>query len=228
MYHKYSRKSFFILIFALLGLAALQVKLTVLQGSKATFTLFDAFAPIAGSFLGSIPGVIAVFLMQLFNFFVHGAKVLDAGTLVRFIPALFATLYFAKKRTLNVVVPVLAIIAFNINPVGRSAWLISLYWLIPVACYFLYEKSIFARALGATFTAHAVGGAIWVWTFHLSKAVWLGLIPVVAVERLMFTVGIVISYVAVNNIVDALARKQIIKYQLTINPVYLLRNLKAN
>jgi len=35
-----------------------------LIGSQAKFTFFDAFAPIAGAFIGSIPGIIVVILMQ--------------------------------------------------------------------------------------------------------------------------------------------------------------------
>lgn len=210
----------FVLLFAVLGFLALQVKLTNLVGSKVSFTLFDAFAPIAGGFLGSIGGVIAVFLMQAFNFLVHGSQVLDAGTIVRFIPALFAALYFAKKSKLNIIIPVLAIIAFNLSPIGHQVWYFSLYWLIPIAAYFIREKSLVAKSLGATFSAHAVGGAIWVWVFKLPAAVWIGLIPVVAAERLLFALGIAVSYLVVNNVLAILVKKELIKYSLPINHKY--------
>jgi hypothetical protein len=214
------KKVWFVLVFAVLGFVALQVSLTHLAGSKVNFTLFDAFAPIAGSFLGSIPGVIAVLLMQIFNFVVHGSHVVDSGTIIRLLPALFATLYFARKSKLNYIIPILAIIAFNLNPAGRSVWYFSLYWLIPVAAYFVREKSLVAKALGATFSAHAVGGAIWIYAFHLSKAVWIGLIPVVAMERLLFAAGIAASYLVMNNVLAFLMKKQIIKYNLPINRKY--------
>lgn len=213
----------FIIIFAILGLLALQAPLYHLWGSKAQFTLFDAFGPVAGSFIGTIPGMIAVLLMQLVNFFIHGAKVLDAGTVIRFFPMIFAAMYFSKKIKLNIIIPLLAIAIFNLNPVGRSVWYFSLYWLIPVACYFFQERSLLVKSLGATFTAHAVGGAVWVWVFHLSKAMWIALIPVVAMERAVFAVGIAATYLIFNNALGWLMQKQVIKWQLIINQKYLLK-----
>ena len=159
----------FIAVFAILGFVALQIPVTQIAGSKAKFTVYDAFAPVAGSFIGSIPGVIAVFLMQFFNFLTNGAQIEDAGTIIRFFPMLFAVLYFAKKRKINLIVPVLAIAAFVAHPVGQTVWYFSLFWLIPIAMHFLRDRFLVARALGATFTAHAVGGALWIWTFSLDR-----------------------------------------------------------
>lgn len=192
-----SKQIIFIGVFALLGLLALQVPLVNIAGSKASFTLFDSFAPIASGFIGTLPGLVAVFLMQFINFLMNGALILDVGTIIRFIPMLFAALYFAKPRKINIVVPILAIIVFNFHPIGHSVWYYSLYWLIPVICYFWQDKFVFARALGATFMAHAVGGAIWIWVFNLPKIVWIGLIPVVAIERLTFAMAMSLVYVIV-------------------------------
>jgi len=142
---------------------------------------------------------------------------------------LFAAWYFgSKNKFVGLAVPLLAILAFNLNPVGRSAWYFSLYWLIPVACYFIKERFLFARALGATFTAHAVGGAAWVWAFSLPKAVWVGLIPVVAMERAMFAVGIMVTYVAINNILAVLDNKQVIYAKTLINPKFVWKRLLMN
>ncbi len=222
------KKLLFVVTFVLLGLGALQVSLSHLAGSGATFTSFDAFAPIAGAFIGTLPGMLAVFLMQAANFFIHGSHVIDPGTIVRFVTPLFGVLYFARKRWINLAVPVLAIVSFNLNPVGRSVWYFSLYWLIPVACYFLYERSIFARSFGATFTAHAVGGATWIWIFHLPAAVWIGLIPVVAIERLMFGVGIAVLYVAFTNVIEFLAEKDLVRREdLRLNMRYVWHHGKS-
>jgi hypothetical protein len=214
------KKIVFVVIFAVLGFLALQVPLVQVVGSKAKFTLFDSFAPIAGAFLGSIPGMIAVLLMQLGNFFVHGAEVVDAGTIIRFFPALFAAMYFARKTKFNLAIPLLAILAFNIHPIGRSVWYYSLFWLIPVACYFWQEKFLLARSLGATFTAHAVGGAAWIWAFSLPKAVWISLIPVVAVERIIFALGMAVTYVLVNNILAVLEQKNIVSLPINRSLVW--------
>jgi len=198
----------FITIFTILGLIALQIPFTRLLGSNVKFTLFDFFAPTAGAFLGTVPGVISVFLMQVINFLIHGSK-FDVGGIIRLFPTLFAVAYFAKKRTFNIVVPTLAIIAFNLNPIGRSAWQYSMFWLIPIAAHFL-RKNLFIRSLGATFTAHAVGGALWVWAFGLSKTIWLALIPQVIMERILMAGGIAISYAVLTRVLKAAAKQKIL------------------
>ncbi len=196
----------FISIFTILGLIALQIPFTRLLGSNVKFTLFDFLAPTAGAFLTTVPGIISVFLMQAINYLVHGSK-FDIGGIIRLFPTLFAVAYFAKKRTFNIVVPILAIIAFNLNPIGRSAWQYSMFWLIPIAAHF-FRKNLFARSLGATFTAHAVGGALWVWVFGLSKTIWLALIPQVILERTLMAAGIAVSYVVLTNVLKAAAKQK--------------------
>ncbi len=223
MKEKRKRKIIFTVIFTLVGLLAFQISLSQLIGSKTNFTLFDAFGPITAAFLGTIPGIVALIVIQGINFFIHGASVLDAGTIIRFFPILFAALYFAKKTKWNLAIPFLAIIAFNLHPIGRSVWYYSLFWLIPIAMYFFQNKSLLARSLGATFTAHAVGGAMWIWAFGLSREIWISLIPVVVVERLIFAVGIAFMYVAVNNLLAALVSKRIITFKLPTNKKFVLK-----
>ena len=216
----------FIAIFAILGFIALQIPVAQLMGSRVKFTVFDAFAPVAGSFIGSIPGVMAVFLMQVLNFLVHGAQIEDAGTIIRFFPMLFAVLYFMKKVKVNLVVPALAIAAFIAHPIGRTVWYFSLFWLIPIAAHFLRDRFLLARALGATFTAHAVGGALWIWVFSLPAAVWDSLIPVVIAERLLFALGISGSFIIVNNLLSFLEKKRFLKLGFYIDSRYLLPILR--
>ena len=55
------------------------------SNSNIKFTLFDGFGPIAAGFLGTLPGIIAVFLAEIANFLLHGAQVLDAGAIIRFL-----------------------------------------------------------------------------------------------------------------------------------------------
>ncbi|MFA4819319.1 MAG: hypothetical protein WC621_05790 [Patescibacteria group bacterium] len=220
------RNLLFIAIFALVGFIALQIPVAQLTGSKVKFTVYDAFAPIAGAFIGSIPGVIAVFLMQLFNFLAHGAHIEDAGTIIRFFPMLVAALYFAKKGKFNLIVPAIAIAAFVAHPIGRTVWYFALFWTIPIVAYFFRDRFLLARALGSTFTAHAVGGALWIWTFSLPAPVWNSLIPVVAAERLLFALGITGSFVLVNNLLCLLEKKHILNLGLHINQKYLIYPLR--
>ena len=116
-----NRKKFlFLTLFVTLGFIALQIPVAHLAGSKATFTVFDAFGPIATAFIGTGPGLLAVFGMKLADFFVHGATVTDIGTLLRFIPILFGALYFGKKYRYSWMIAVLAIVVWNAHPIVIS------------------------------------------------------------------------------------------------------------
>jgi len=211
----------FIIIFAVLGFIALQIPIAQLEGSKAKFMVYDAFAPISGAFIGTLPGVLAVFLMQFANFLIDGAVVQDIGTMIRFLPMLFAVIYFARKSKFDLVIPVIAIVAFIAHPIGRSVWYFALFWTIPMVMHLLRDKFILARALGATFTAHSVGGALWIWAFALPAPVWISLIPVVAIERSLFALGICVSFILVNNLLAFLEKKQILNLGFMIEPKYL-------
>ena len=220
--HLTRKNLYFVVIFTVVGFIALQIPVAQLAGSAAKFTIFDAFAPMTGAFIGSIPAVIAVLLMHSFNFFAHGAHIQDVGTIIRFFPMLFAVLYFTRKGKLNILVPLIAIVVFLMHPIGREVWYFSLFWTIPIFAYFLRDRFLFARALGATFSAHAVGGAAWIWAFALPVSVWNSLIPVVFAERLLFALGIMASYVLVNNLLYALEQKRILNLGFSVDHKYLL------
>ena len=211
------KNGLFIGLFVILGFVALQIPFTHLAGSKATFTAFDFFGPIATGFIGTIPGIIAVFLMQFLNFLLHGAKIVDAGTIIRFFPMLFAAFYFSKKRRTDIIIPIIAILAFTLNPIGRTVWYFSLFWLIPIIAHFFRERFIIARALGATFTAHAVGGALWIYAFHLPASVWNSLIPIVIAERALFAVGIAASFVLLNNLIHFAGARKLKQLETIVN-----------
>jgi riboflavin transporter FmnP len=207
---KIIKQILFILLFTVFGIIALQVKVSNLVGSNAHFTLFDSFAPITGVFLGPAWGVLSVLTMQVTNFIIHGSLNTDLGSIIRLIPTMFAVLYFARKTKLNFIIPIVAIVAFVVHPIGRTVWFYALFWMIPVVAYFYQEKYLIARSLGATFTAHAVGGAMWIYAFNLPASVWIGLIPIVAIERGLFTLGIAVSYVIMSKVLDYLTEKQLI------------------
>lgn len=222
------RNLLFISIFTIIGFIALQIPVTQVVGSKVKFTVYDAFAPIAGSFIGSVPGITAVFFMQFLNFLLHGAKVVDAGTIVRFFPMLFAVAYFSRKGKLNFIIPSIAMAAFILHPVGRSVWYFSLFWTIPIFAYFFRERFLFLRALGSTFTAHAVGSTLWLWTFSLPVSAWNSLIPVVFLERFLFAIGISASFIFVNNLIYFLEKKHLLNLGLYVEQKYLIPNLRES
>jgi len=99
---------------------------------------------------------------------------------------------------LRVLFPLVCMVLFVLHPIGKEAFIYSLYWLIPVFFYFLQNKSVFFMALTSTFLAHCMGSIIWLYTVEMSSGQWLALIPIVAVERLVFACGISIIYFCVN------------------------------
>jgi hypothetical protein len=236
-------------VFVLLGFVALQIPINHLAGSKVSFTLFDLFAPVSGAFIGTGFGIVAVLLMQIVNIAFHGFANLDKGTLIRLLPILFGVWFFAKAPTLSLrvlrsnpkrderdsfaslrmtvnslilLIPAIAIVSFNLNPVGRSVWYYSLFWLVPYLVLPLVKKSLIARSLASTFIAHSVGGAIWIWAFHLPSSVWVGLIPVVIMERAIMTLGISANYILMNNILTYLSSKKLLSSFIGVDKNYTL------
>jgi hypothetical protein len=183
-------------VFFLFGLFALHIPFSLILGANVKFTLFDFFAPTIGAFIGPIAGIATILFTQLFNIVIMHQP-FEIATIIRLFPILFAVLYFSKRTRINFIIPLLCMVAFNLNPIGRSAWQYSLFWLIPAFSYF-FGKNTFIKSLGATFSAHAVGGALWVWTFGLSKEIWLALIPQTMMERLLMAGGITVFYAIIN------------------------------
>ena len=213
----------FIALFTALAVAASNINFSqVLGAPNQTFTFFQFMGPIAGGFLGAGAGILSVLLAQVVSFVWLG-KSLELINILRLAPMLFAALYFAKYakgKIIQAAVPLICMALFMLHPIGSQAWYYSLYWLIPAIALALPEH-LFLRSLGATFTAHAIGGIIWLYFIPTTPAFWLALIPIVAFERTLFAAGISVSYVAFNTLfsrVDALAKSGI----LTIDRRYVL------
>ncbi len=200
------KKLLFLALFIATGFGLMQIPFTQIIGSKLKFSLFDFYGPIAGAFVGSIWGLMTVGVMQIANWAWHGFAT-DAGTIIRLFPVLFSVLYFVRKSKWILLVPAVCMIAFWANPEGRIAWYYALYWLIPIAAYFFHEKSILLRALGTTFTAHAVGGTLFLYFLNLPASVWISLIPVVWKERIIMAFGIALTYIAFNYLFSLLEKK---------------------
>ena len=206
------KKYLFVVLFIALVFIGKKINFSPLVGAENQFfTLFQFFGPIAGSFLGPLFGAISVLGAELIDFFVVG-KGMSAVNLLRLTPMIFAAYYFGMKRkySVGILVPLLAIGLFVLHPVGREVWFFSLYWLIPIVISVLpatYSQNLVLKSFGATFTAHAVGGALWVWTVPMTAAAWVTLIPIVAFERSLFALGIAGSYIAVNSVLDYVVEK---------------------
>ncbi|MCH8003706.1 MAG: hypothetical protein IH934_03655 [Nanoarchaeota archaeon] len=225
------KRVIFIAIFTVLVLIGKQINFSPLVGAdNQFFTLFQFFGPIAGAFLGSIIGALAVLIAELIDFFIVGKEV-TLINLLRLSPMIFAAYYFGtKKKNLSIIVPIIAIAAFVLHPVGREVWFFSLFWTIPIIAKLLpqkYSNSLISRSLGATFTAHSVGGAFWIWTIPMTAGQWIALIPIVIYERLLFAAGIAISYVAFNALFDKVLDKLKIKISSDVLRIEKRFTLKA-
>jgi len=191
-----NKKLAFVILFSFLGILALQISISRIIGSTQSFTLFDFFAPTIGLFLNSIPGAISVMSVKLFDlFFIKQA--VDFISFVRLLPLPLAALYMGTQAKKKSLIAVFCMILFIVHPIGKQVWTYSLYWLIPIIASF-FPKRLFLKALGSTFTAHAVGSTIFLYSFGLTPKIWLSLIPVVFIERFSFAVGIYASYFILN------------------------------
>jgi len=216
------RKILFSIIFTILGLVAFQISIDHIIGSTQNFTLFEFLAPIGGMFLGPVLGAVSALIVYGFNIIILH-KSLDLLTVALFLPPVLAAVYFGLKNKATAIIFPICITLFLLNPIGRQAWPYALIWLIPFAATFFKKKLVF-NSMGATFTAHATGSIIFLYMFSLTPAIWISLIPVVFIERGLFTIGIWTSCLAFNFVLDKITNfkfasslKQFVKPELLLN-----------
>ena len=205
------KKIFVIALFAVIGLLADRVQVSAVWGANGqTFTLLQLFAPAVGAFLGGVSGAVTVLLTEIASFIIQGKEV-TVMNVVRLLPLVCATFYFAsvirpkgkKSRWIEIGVPALAMLVFWEHPIGRAVWYYALYWTIPMIISLTpLRKTLVGKSLGSTFTAHAVGGAYWIWATNMPGYLWTALIPVVAMERAVFGLGIAITFLVVNHLLS--------------------------
>lgn len=99
---------------------------------------------------------------------------------------------------MHVLLPLCCIIFFVCYPTTGYGWPYALYWLIPPCLYFLPTKAlkptIFTQVLASTFVAHAIGSIMWLVQVPMNQSQWLGLIPIVAYERLFIATFSTIAF----------------------------------
>ena len=126
------------------------------------------------------------------------------------LPLVFSTLALQRRDIkISVGVPLIAIILFCMHPVGNQVFYYSWYWFIPMILYWFVQDSLCARAVSASFIAHAVGSVIWLYVGNISAQTWIALIPLVAVERLLIAAGMVACVYALRLISSYYADKVI-------------------
>lgn len=175
-----------------------------LQKMTNSFTAIQFFAPIAGGLLQSTAGIAVVFLSQLASLIINGAP-LDLVNITRLFMLVFAAYYFGriKESSWIAFVPLITVIVFAATT-APEAWHYALIWFIPLVCALPKLRGVvFARALGATFTAHALGNLWFTVFFGLQPAAfWIALFPVTLIERIAMAAGITVFYIAVNTVLS--------------------------
>lgn len=181
--------------------AASLFKTSYIVGSHAAF--FSA-SSIALPLMGAWSSRSAIFMTVTFGFVIRlalGASLLPM--LAFWIPGLCAALYWQLPSKLyRVGLPLLCMILFLVNPTGFAAASYTFYWFIPMMIAFRSHNSMWHHGLASTFTAHAVGSVIWLYTVPMAASAWLALIPVVACERLLYAAGIVMGDMVISYCVD--------------------------
>lgn len=167
-------------------------KCSFIVGSKmAFFAPAAVLLPLAGAF-GGISGSLSMLGMGLImRCLFFGAMPLVF--LAYHLPGFFASLYWANDSKIMRSIPaILCIGLFLVHPIGAQFAWYSLFWLIPVIASFY--SGLFFKALGSSFTAHAVGTLVWLYAGQMAPGDFALLVPVVIVERLMITVAMVMAY----------------------------------
>jgi hypothetical protein len=185
-----------------------------------TFSFSNMIYPVFGAFLGLIDLVVIKWFSLILLVLFTGKMPI---TLVMFgIPSFLAALTFRYSLSKNykskifdfclrVLIPIISISIFIYN--YSAAYAYSFYWLIPMFLYFLTRKkvNIFYSALSSTFIAHAVGGVFWIFSVNMTTQQWIGLIPVVAIERFSMAVGMSFVYILIKKSICVIKRRKKLK-----------------
>lgn len=188
---------------------ARSLKVSWIVGSHmAFFSLAHCINPLVGLYAGFSATLLALFIKIGFSW--YGTSMTLLPLLVYHIPSFCGALYLNKlaketpslfTRLAMAALPAICMALFAAHAVGNGALAYTLFWLIPITLALVPHRNMFAHALGATFTCHAVGSVLWLYTINaLSAQAWLALIPVVMVERLFFASGMTLCVLAVNKL----------------------------
>jgi len=199
MQHPHGRIGKFLnaLSFPVAAKCAAPLKVSFIIGSTAAFfSLANCIVPLSGAFFG-ISGSLVMLFMGCIGKISLGT--LSPLLLAYHIPGFFASLYWATRSSIiRFWAPLTCIALFILHPVGAQAAPYALYWLIPLALYNTKRNSLWLTALGSTFVAHGVGSVIWLYCTPTTPLFWLGLIPVVFVERILFASGMVVLHAVIS------------------------------
>jgi len=184
------------------------LKVSFIVGSYAIFfSAAHCITPLLGTFCGATAASLFFIARVILRLVV--CKAVSLSILALYVPGLCASLYLATDNIIiRLFLPVICMVLFVLHPVGSQAYGYSLFWLIPIVLHFFPQRLFFWRALGSTFVAHAVGSVIWLYTVPMTAAMWIGLMPVVAIERLFFSIAMVVLHHVIVVMSNVIVRSQ--------------------
>jgi len=216
-----NKKTIFKIIFtifsALLFLVFTKNKFGPILGTNMKFSLSVFFGPTLAKIFGVAYGTSTIILTHILGLVAGilwpGAKYIYKIKALKdyftFLPIIFAGIYFTKAFKGNkklIIIPLLCILLFVINPIGRTVWFYSCFWLIPILISLFKEKldkilrfplfKIYGYSLGAAFVDHAIGSVVFLYLLKIPANFWIEAMPMTFVERLMIAAGIELCYFA--------------------------------
>ena len=210
-------KIIFALLSSFLFLYFTKLKFGPILGTQMKFSLSVFFGPTLAKIFGATYGTSTIILTHIFGLiagifwptsrFVYKIKALkDYFT---FLPIIFAGIYFSrifKGNKKMIIIPLICIFLFVINPIGRTVWFYSGFWLIPIIISLFKDKldkifkfsvfKVYGYSLAAAFIDHAIGSVIYLYLLKISANFWVEAIPMTMIERLMIAAGIELCYFA--------------------------------
>lgn len=189
------KKSFVAAAFPGLMHIARKVTLGGVYGSlNGYFSLAPCIAPLLGFFCTSSTVVYSFALRAIIHYLVHAHYSF-------YLPTLCGTLWLStESRILKLSIPALCIALFVSHP--QASVLFSCYWIIPLILSFTPKRFIFLQAVGSTFTTHAVGSVLWLYTHQTDPLFWNALLGRVLFERLSYALILAISYYGLKALIE--------------------------
>jgi hypothetical protein len=174
------------------------IKISFMIGSKISFfSAVNIMAPMTGVLGGTYRGLSLLVIHSLYKWILIGGSIFP---LIGYhIPHFFASFYWtAESKFAKSIVPIVCMIIFIAHPVGSNSIPYALLWLIPIGIALSNSKNIYLIAFGSTFTAHAVGSVLWIFSMPMNPQTWISLIPIALCERALFACGMVVIYFVFN------------------------------
>ncbi len=192
-----------ILRISLVALAAkllFSVKVSFAIGSAwLLFSLRNSIVPLSGAFGGTV-GASAFFMCNALALFLFKGAIPLSYLAYSGIPTFFSSLYWAlDSRFMRAGIPAICMMLFWAHPIGMQAFPYAFFWVIPFLYAFRKNKNLqnlnlFGICLASTFTAHAVGSVLWLYTTSMPASYWYSLMPIVPLERTLFALGMFMAY----------------------------------